>query len=354
LKQEEITGCYYRVFMFIGKRELLARGLFWSGASFLTRQLPVQDSLLVLNYHRIGNSDNDLFDPGIFSATGEQFDDQISYLKRQASLVTLDEALEFVEGTEKNTARRLRVLITFDDGYLDNYDLAFPVLRSHGVQGVFFLVSGNVGSCHVPWWDLIAHLIRTAQRPRFSLRYPAELTVDTERDGFAKTLRDVLRLYKRPENIDSARFIEELREAGKGSDPANGLRRFLDWTEAREMLAQGMAIGSHTHTHPVLSQLALNEQRDELAQSRDLLMKRLGVDVTVIAYPVGATTSFTEETRRLARETGYRADFSFYGGTNSAGVRRGLDVRRVGVGDQSWTRFQVQVALCKPTGRFWP
>ena len=86
---------------FGGKRELLARGLRWSGATFLLALLPARDSLLVLNYHRIGNAEEDLFDPGVFSATAEQFNDQIAYLKRRLSLVTLDEALAFIDGTEK-------------------------------------------------------------------------------------------------------------------------------------------------------------------------------------------------------------------------------------------------------------
>jgi peptidoglycan/xylan/chitin deacetylase (PgdA/CDA1 family) len=138
---------------FRGKRELLARGLLWSGASFLLSRLPARDSLLVLNYHRIGNPDDDLFDPGVFEATADQFNDQISHLKRRVSLVTLEEALAFIDGTIKEKTRRCRVLITFDDGYLDNYEIAYPILRSHGAQGVFFLVTSMVGSCQVPWWD---------------------------------------------------------------------------------------------------------------------------------------------------------------------------------------------------------
>jgi hypothetical protein len=147
---------------FGGKRELLARGLFWSGASFLLSKLPARDSLLVLDYHRIGDPDDDLFDPGVFSATADQLNDQIAYLKRYVSVITLEEALAFVEGTLKDRTRRCRVLITFDDGYLDNYRIAFPVLRSHGVQGVFFLATSMVGSCHVPWWDHIAYVVKTA------------------------------------------------------------------------------------------------------------------------------------------------------------------------------------------------
>jgi peptidoglycan/xylan/chitin deacetylase (PgdA/CDA1 family) len=339
---------------FGGKRELLAQALFWSGAATLFSQLPERDLLLVLNYHRIGNRDNDLFDPGVFSATSAEFNEQISCLKRNFSLVTLEEALAFVDGTIKEKTRHCRVLITFDDGYLDNYEVAFPILRSHGVQGVFFVVTGLVGSCYVPWWDHIAYVLKTARQHQFCLRYPADLAVDVDENGMTKSLRDVLSLYKRPENTEPARFIQELREEAKGNELPGTIRRFLNWNEAREMTSGGMAIGSHTHSHHVLSQLEPDQQRRELAHSRTLLREQLGVEVDTLAYPVGHVTSFSEQTQRLARDTGYRAAFSFYGGTNQQGKMRPYDLKRVSVAGQSWSRFRVQAAICRCTGNYWP
>jgi peptidoglycan/xylan/chitin deacetylase (PgdA/CDA1 family) len=58
--------------------------------------------------------------------------------------------------------RDTRVLLTFDDGCRDNYDLAFPILRSHGVQGVFFLPTAFIGTDAIAWWDEIANLIQRA------------------------------------------------------------------------------------------------------------------------------------------------------------------------------------------------
>jgi peptidoglycan/xylan/chitin deacetylase (PgdA/CDA1 family) len=336
-----------------GKRELLARGLYWSGISFLLSQLPARDSLLVLNYHRIGNSDDDLFDPGVFSATADQFNDQISYLKSHDLLVTLDEALAFIEGASKEK-NRSRVFITFDDGYLDNYKIAYPILRSHGAQGVFFLTTSMVGSCNVPWWDHIAYLVKTARRRGFSLRYPADLAVDIDKNGLTKSLRAVLGLYKQPGNSDPERFIQELKEETRGEEPPTTLRRFLNWDEAREMSGGGMAIGSHTHSHHVLSQLEPERQREELSKSRAILKEQLGVETDVLAYPVGGRTSFTEQTQMFAQEAGYRAAFSFYGGTNLPGNTSRYDVRRIGIDDLSRSRFRVQTAICRISGSCWP
>lgn len=317
-------------------------------------QLTAKNSLLVLNYHRIGNPDDDLFDPGVFSATADQFNDQISYLKRHLSPVTLEESLPFIDGSLKGNGRRCRVLITFDDGYLDNYEIAYPILRSHGMQGVFFLATSMVGSCHVPWWDHIAYLVKTARSRRFSLRYPADLAVDIDENGLTQSLRAILRSYKRPDNANPARFIRELAEETKGEDPPGTLRRFLNWDEAREMTRGGMAIGSHTHSHDVLSQLQPDQQYEELSKSRAILKNKVGVDAEVLAYPVGSKTSFTNQTQKAAQDAGYQAAFSFYGGTNMQGKTFPYDVARIGIGDQSWNRFRVQSAVCRFTGSFWP
>jgi peptidoglycan/xylan/chitin deacetylase (PgdA/CDA1 family) len=337
-----------------GKRDWLARGLLWSGASFLLSQLPPRDLLLVLSYHRIGKSEEDPFDPGVFSATAEQFDDQISYLKRHFSLITLEEATSFVEGRIRDKAHCSRVLITFDDGYLDNHDIAFPILRSHGVQGVFFLVTSMVGSCYVPWWDRIAYLMKTARKRRFSLRYPATLAVDLDGNGLTESLRSILMLYKSPENADTVRFMQELAGEANGEDVPMTVRRFLDWDEAREMSRGGMAIGSHTHSHQVLSQLDRVEQLQELSESRAILKEHLGEAVDALAYPVGHKISFSDETQRIAERLGYRIAFSHHGGTNMNGRTSPYDVKRAKMDRQSWSRFRVQTAVCRFTGSYWP
>lgn len=264
--------------MLKGKRELLSQGLHWSGARLLFEKLPAKDVLLVLNYHRIGNAHEDEFDSNVFSVNADQFNEQIAYLKEHLTLVTLDEALAFIDGKAKDRTPRSRVLITFDDGYMDNFEAAFPILRSHGAQGVFFLTTDLVGSCRVPWWDEIAFVIKSARRKQFTLRYPALLAVDIDQDGVSKSLRNVVKNYYGPENADPERFMRELKEAANGDEPPTSVRRFLNWEEAKEMIDGGMAIGSHTIHHPILARLGREEQRKELAQSRAVFERPPGYE----------------------------------------------------------------------------
>ena len=337
-----------------GKREFLARLMYRSGVIGLSSHMPARDTLLVLTYHRIGDAAATMFDPGVYSATADEFHDQIAYLKNAVSMVTMDEALAFVRGEVKSHRPQCSVLITFDDGCIDNYEVAFPILRSLGVQGLFFLISDMVGSSTIPWWDRIAYILRTAETRSFTLRYPDSLAVDIGRMSFGEALRQVLQLYKRPENSDGERFIDELREACGGHEPPASSRIFMNWNEAQEMIAGGMAIGSHTHSHPVLSQLSRERQLEEMLRSREILSTRLQTAIDTIAYPVGSQTAFTQETQDLARQAGYSAAFSYYGGANLPGRISGFNIKRQDVGSQSLDRFRAQVQVARLTGHYWP
>ena len=336
-----------------GKRELLANCMYRMGLASVLHRLPQRDSLLIINHHRIGQDDG-RFGPSGFSATADELAEQVAWLKRHLQVVGLDEAIEFLETGNGGRRSGCRVLITFDDGYRDNFDTAFPILRSHDVPGGFFLVTSFAGGGQAPWWDRIAHLLYTARKRSFRLEYPAPLEIDLDRGGSGWSLRRVLNLYKRPENTDGIRFLNDLAGASEGDLPPVSERLFLNWEEAQEMLRAGMGIGSHTHTHPVLSQLPAEGQRDELKRSREILQQELRIRCDALAYPVGNRDSYTGETQSIAQEAGYRAAFSFHGGANFPGAARRYDILRVTGGGKSRNRFRMQAATCAATGRYWP
>jgi peptidoglycan/xylan/chitin deacetylase (PgdA/CDA1 family) len=337
--------------MRIDKRGLVAEVAGRLGITRLLESMPKQDVLIVLNYHRIGNASESPYDRGVFSATAEQFNWQIDYLKRRFYLTTLDEAVAMVTGS---TPLRTSVLITFDDGYLDNFSLAFPVLRSHGAQGSFFLTTSFVGSNHVPWWDVIAYIIKNSRKSIIQLQYPERVEFDLRRQSLNEVIMRVLQLYKRPEVKLPERFIQELEGACESSAPSSNAERcFMNWQEAREMQQGGMAFGSHTHTHEILSKLPVERQLEEARQSRETLEMQLNRRVDVLAYPVGGRNCFTPGTIEALKSCGYRAAFSFYGGFNRPGEIQPFNICRVGVGPQSQSRFRLKMALGALTGTRW-
>jgi|HubBroStandDraft_1064217.scaffolds.fasta_scaffold48550_2 peptidoglycan/xylan/chitin deacetylase (PgdA/CDA1 family) len=331
-----------------GKRELLARVCSRTGLTRILETLPQRRALIILNYHRIGNADETPFDSGVFSATAEQFDSQIAYLKRRFQMATLEDVFAMING---NAPRGTSVLITFDDGYLDNYTLAFPILRSHAVQAVFFLPTAFIGTGKLPWWDTIAYIIKRSIKKRIHLEYPEPANFDVAVDGGKRVSMEILRLFTHPAVKDPERFLVELeRECEVPRPEAEAERCFLNWNEARDMQQHGMAFGSHTHSHEILTKLSPERQREEVRCSREILERELNRRIDILAYPVGLRHCFSSATVGALEETGYRAAFSFYGGSNRAGEIRPFDIRRYGVAGPSFARFRLQTILRAVTG----
>ena len=126
------------------------------------------NTLAVLAYHRTGDPAQTACDPWLFTADADQLDAQLEYFRKHHRVVGLDEALAIASGRESSPG--LAVLVTFDDGYVDNFRTALPVLRSHGMEALFFLVSGFASGGIVPWWDRVAWAVKTATPRELRLR----------------------------------------------------------------------------------------------------------------------------------------------------------------------------------------
>jgi len=171
-----------------GARYILAAWAAKSRARNLFTALPQRNCLIVINYHRIGIAGTSPYDTNVFSATPAEFDEQIAFLKKHLGIVTLAEAIAFARG--ETSWRGAAALLTFDDGYVDAYDTAFPILRSHGVQGTFFLPTSFIGTQRVPWWDAIAYQVFATRQKTLRLRYPKtiDLRLDASRTVFSNSV----------------------------------------------------------------------------------------------------------------------------------------------------------------------
>jgi len=241
------------------------------------------------------------------------------------------------------------VLITFDDGYVDNYTNAFPVLSGHGVQGTFFLPTSFIGTNRLAWWDRIASIVRRSPKRIVRLSHPSPREFDIERDGVFKVMEQVLWIYKLEAVGDTETFISMLMESFESAPDESG-RCFMDWDEARAMARGGMAIGSHAHSHEILARLPDEKQLDELVTSKALLESRLGITVDAFSYPVGLRESFSPATWAALRKANYRVAFSFYGGINLPEETDPYDVRRVDPATSPAARFRLQAALARCAG----
>lgn len=289
--------------------ELAARAMRVSGLGWLLRRFRTWQGVLALNYHRVVADFDSSFDRDLWSASPDVFDAQMRFLKKHFDVLVPSD-LHGVLG--KGHGRY--VLVTFDDGYRDNYDQAFPILKSHGVRATFFVTTGFLDHAGVSWWDDIAWMVKTSARRQVPAGPWLPAPVVFNEPGRERAVAALLRRYKSLRGEAAVSFLDFLAEAtGSGRCPAEAARGlWMTWDMVRELRAAGMCVGGHTVHHPILARLSRAEQAEEIAGCGRRIEAELGEPMTCFSYPVGGPSAFNDDTRACLRENRVEYAFSYH------------------------------------------
>lgn len=208
-----------------------------------------RDKYLITAFHRV----NEVTLGDGITCSPDRFREVCIWLASHFEVVPLEAQ---VAALESGRILSCSASITFDDGYLDNYQFAAPILRDLGLPATFFVATDLIGSD-----------------------------------------------YTTPS------------DAGRGVRT-----EWMNWDHLRALVSQGFAVESHTRTHLDLGQASGEQARAELSQSMAMLQKRLGVLQRMFAHPFGGRQHITEMTRGMVQAVGYRCCLSCNGGINGAGT----------------------------------
>lgn len=318
--------------MFKRLETFVAVCFFYSGLVKLVRLWKQRASrtLVILNYHR---------------ATGGDLRQHLLYLKRHYRVLLLEAALEELYAPYKRKERvskdrRTPLVLTFDDGYYDNYSHGFALAQALHIPMTIFLIPGYIESGQRFWWyegeylashtpvnkatieGCIYHL--NTAKGRAALAQAIDTRVRhassvAEREQYLITVHEVL-------NVPLESSLEEKETLA------------INWQEAQEMLASGwISFGAHTMHHPILAYLTNpSEMQREVLECRTVLEQQLGHPVRAFAYPVGQPGHIGEHGKQVVQQAGYNWALTTTQGFNTPGTDPYL-LRRVEVDvDQHW------------------
>lgn len=289
--------------------------------------------LTVVTYHRVNRLDAvEELDAGVLDATPEALDQQLSLLTRYLTPVSLPELLDHLDGRPLPPNP---LLVTFDDGYLDNYEIATPVLLRNNVAATFFIATAYVAERHLFWWDRLSWTLKHAQRRRWELEMPHRMVVDLD-GGLTAAERQVQRVIKTVPALGIDRFLDHLAEASRApwNTEVEGelvRRHMMTWDHVRALRRSGMHVGAHTRTHRVLQMVPVTELGTELAGARADLEAVLREPVLTMAYPIGQSIAADPTIRTAVAAAGYRLGFSYHTGLQDLRALDALDVHRINV-----------------------
>jgi peptidoglycan/xylan/chitin deacetylase (PgdA/CDA1 family) len=239
---------------------------------------------------------------------------------------------ECVERSRQRRAPPRAVCITFDDGYRDNYENAFPVLRKFGLCATVFLATGSIESGKPLWYDLVFDSFRRSSVDSIVLGENGYRlgTVAEKRVALDGILRNLRRLSTAERDEKILKLLSALKV---DASACRGYEK-LGWREIEEMCRGGIRFGAHTVTHPILTSIPLQDAIDEIRNSRRTIEDRLGTPVRTFAYPNGGKEDFSETVKRLLKEEGFVAAVTTLQGNNDGGTDP-LELRRYGIWDHN-------------------
>lgn len=280
-----------------------------------------------------------------------EFQKQMEYISYWFDVVPLTELY-----TQSYEARRPPAAITFDDGYANNHEVAWPILKKMRLPATIFLNTALIGSDDTVWFCRINDaLARTMKKEVKCGGEVLSIATAEQKQAAGERIQEILK-ENRKVNMDGgcrcgdrrSQVCEELIRS-LGDDPGRPIGnespfRMLSPNQIVEMSADGLIdFGAHTRTHAILSRLSDEDLREEIEGSIDEVEGLTGKPCRTFAYPNGRAEDYDERAMKILRERGIAAAVTTIAGPNNKSTDP-LEMRRYGIGaDMPWRDFKLEI-----------
>ncbi len=238
--------------------------------------------------------------------------------------------------------------IVFDDGFADNLEFAAPILRKYNCKASFYVVTDCIDRNIPTWTYVLEHRFQYTQQPNIELPLSfipealkaAVFLVEADRIAYVQKLKPFLKTLTHEERTETLNLVQE--QLCDVELP----KIMMNWAQVAELKAEGHYIGSHTHTHAMLGTMNNREEiTAELKISAERIQSMLGHTPLTISYPVG---SYTEQTKTLAREAGYKAGLAVNQKFYEPLKQDLFEIPRIELYSEPWWKTNLRIAGTLP------
>ncbi len=279
--------------------------------------------ILVLTYHRVV-SEKDvkkrILEPGIF-VKKETFEKHIAFFSSNYKVISFEKFIN-----EKLNPSENYCIITFDDGWKDNYINAYPVLKKFKTNATVFLACGYVNTDRIFWTDCIAYALQDHKSLDIPDRKIRDLFLEIIK---AENLKKKNELFSKViENLKDFPHKKILKLKESLEKDIKKERLFLSWDEIKEMSSYGIYFGSHGINHIPLPELSENELLKEIRGSKEILEKKEINFYPVFSYPYGR---YNFKIKQILKKEGYLAAVTTESGLNKIKKIDNFAIKRINI-----------------------
>jgi len=280
-------------------------GIYFSGLHLLSA--PWTGGLgAVIMLHHVRDGYSGEFSPNAhLTITPTFLDKTLASLRAQKiDIVTLDEAVARIRSGK--TAKRF-VVITFDDGYRDNAEIAAPILRKYNAPYTIFVATGLIEGTADLWWDILEQLVAKQDGLLVRLAGGTEELDCSTNEAKNKSFVTLLEyLTTQVDEFEQRRWIRELAVLYKIDLDAVRKQEMMTWSEIRDLALDPLCtIGAHTVNHYALARLNAKDAFNEIDQGARILEAELGARPKHFAYPYGNRPAVGQREFDMINELGF-------------------------------------------------
>ena len=268
-----------------------------------------QKNVHILAYHRLCEKEpqNYVFNSELFSATTHEFDKQMQYVSDNFNVITFNQLDEYCRN-DRNDKNLL--IITFDDGYYDNYSLAMPILDKYKLPATVYLATKNIDTGELFWFDAVAAFFKTYTLTEIDLESIGE-KINLKSMGREHAFKHVGKFLKYSSDSIRSSLLLEIYEKYKFqvSDKDYKTACPLSWDNVVEMSNHNIDFGGHTKSHCFLDRINSDMLDSEISGSMKRIEDKLGKYPDSFCYPAGVTNEKIKkylENNNITYGVGYR------------------------------------------------
>lgn len=268
---------------------------------FLTKKITPR----VIVYHRFGDISSDHIGHRI---SGREFEEHLKIIKQYFKVMTLGGYLERV--VQNKTIPWNTLIITIDDGYMDFYNIAYPLLKKYKLKATLFPVVNFVEKQIWLWPDRIQYAIEKTKKIKIQFHFHGKdfnLQFYSMREKFIafKKLSDYSISIEDQSKWELIRYFETLLKVVPPSIPP-AFFSSVTWEQLKEMQNNGVEIGSHTLNHPILSKILIEDLNTEIGISKQRIEEKLNCNISSFCYPNSAPPDINEKVVEAVKIAGYQ------------------------------------------------
>lgn len=294
-----------------------------------------RNEYVVLLYHGVHPDDLDV---GFRNSSGKHiprslFAEQMRFIAEHCTVVPMSQIAAAHRG-ETSLPKRA-VAVTFDDGLLNNYSEAWPVLEGLEIPATFYLATGFIGTGRIIWSDALEDALLRSEESE--IRFAAESRTYSFRmdqpSSCVAALQQIKRLCKASSEATREKIVSSIVERVPGSDSQHPLYAFMDWDHVIEMDASHLVeFGAHTVDHVSLGKVPRPAMEDQVDRSCEALSSVLGRRCEFFSYPEGQADDFDDAVIACLRNRGFDHAPTAIDGLNVVGETDPFHIRRCMVG----------------------